>query len=78
MFDTETILMFLIFTDTNNDLPDSRKKLHRMSGKIHPGRLLKTLHVLLSPYGGIKSIAEVINTRDYLKFQFPVQYIQIS
>ena len=78
MFNTETILMFLIFTDINNDLPDSRKKLHRMSGKIHPGRLLQTLHVLLSPYGGIKSIAEVINTRDYLKFQFPVQYIQIS
>ena len=78
MFDTETILVFLIFNDKNNDLPDSRKKLHRMSGKIHPGRLLKTLHVLLSPYGGIKSIAEVINTRDYLKFQFPVQYIQNS
>ena len=30
-----------------------------MAGKIHPGRLLYTLKVLLSPSGGIKSSFEV-------------------
>ena len=29
------------------------------AGKIHPGRLLLTLKVLLAPSGGIKSSAEV-------------------
>ena len=29
------------------------------AGKIHPGRLLLTLKVLLAPSGGIKSAAEV-------------------
>ena len=32
------------------------------AGKIHPGRLLLTLKVLLAPSGGIKSSAEVSST----------------